>query len=86
MFARIMGIVSPSIFLSSSIVWGLSTGHPVAVVLSIALGASAAFMSLWLRACFVRAIFRFSYCNSCRLLGESSLMRLLCSFLCAPFW
>lgn len=45
MFARIMGIVSPSIFLSSSIVWGLSTGHPVAVVLSIVLGASAAFMS-----------------------------------------
>lgn len=45
MFARIMGIVSPSIFLASSIVWGLSTGHPVAVVLSIALGASAAFMS-----------------------------------------
>ena len=45
MFARIMGIVSPSIFLSSSIVWGLSTGHPVAVVLSIALGAAAAFMS-----------------------------------------
>lgn len=45
MFARIMGIVGPSIFLSSSIVWGLSTGHPVAVVLSIALGASAAFMS-----------------------------------------
>ena len=45
MFACIMGIVSPSIFLASSIVWGLSTGHPVAVVLSIALGASAAFMS-----------------------------------------
>lgn len=45
MFARIMGVVSPSIFLASSIVWGLSTGHPVAVVLSIALGASAAFMS-----------------------------------------
>lgn len=45
MFARVMGIVSPSIFLSSSIAWGLSTGHPVAVVLSIALGASAAFMS-----------------------------------------
>lgn len=45
MFARIMGIVSPSIFLASSIVWGLSTGHPVAVVLSIALGASAAFVS-----------------------------------------
>lgn len=45
MFARIMGIVSPSIFLASSIVWGLSTGHPVAVVLSIALGAAAAFMS-----------------------------------------
>lgn len=45
MFARIMGIVGPSIFLASSIVWGLSTGHPVAVVLSIALGASAAFMS-----------------------------------------
>ena len=45
MFARIMGIVSPSIFLASSIVWGLSTGHPVAVVLSVALGASAAFMS-----------------------------------------
>lgn len=45
MFARIMGIVSPSIFLASLIVWGLSTGHPVAVVLSIALGASVAFMS-----------------------------------------
>lgn len=45
MFAHIMGIVSPSIFLASSIVWGLSTGHPVAVVLSIALGASAAFVS-----------------------------------------
>ncbi len=45
MFARVMGIVSPSIFLSSSIVWGLSTRHPVAMVLSIALGASAAFMS-----------------------------------------
>jgi len=40
-----MGIVSPSIFLASSIVWGLSTGHPVAVVLSIALGAVAAFLS-----------------------------------------
>ena len=52
MFARIMGIVSPSIFLASSIVWGLSTGHPVAVVLSIALGASVAFMSFraWRRA------------------------------------
>ena len=52
MFARIMGIVSPSIFLASSIVWGLSTRHPVAVVLSIALGASAAFMSFraWRRA------------------------------------
>lgn len=45
MFARIMGIVSPSIFLSASIVWGLSTRHPVAVVLSITLGAAAAFMS-----------------------------------------
>lgn len=45
MFARIMGIVSPSIFLASSIAWGLSTRHPVAVVLSIALGAAAAFMS-----------------------------------------
>ena len=45
MFARIMGIVSPSIFLASSIVWGLSTGHPVAAVLAFALGASAAFMS-----------------------------------------
>lgn len=52
MFARIMGIVSPSIFLASSIVWGLSTRHPVAVVLSIVLGASAAFMSFraWHRA------------------------------------
>lgn len=52
MFARIMGIVSPSIFLASSIVWGLSTGHPVAVVLSIALGAVAAFLSFraWRRA------------------------------------
>lgn len=40
-----MGIVSPSIFLSASIAWGLSTRHPVAVVLSIALGAAAAFMS-----------------------------------------
>ena len=45
MFARIMGIVSPSIFLSASIVWGLSTRHPVAAVLAFALGASAAFMS-----------------------------------------
>lgn len=45
MFARIMGIVSPSIFLSSSIVWGLSTRHPVAAVLAFALGAAAAFMS-----------------------------------------
>lgn len=45
MFARVMGIVSPSIFLASSIVWGLSTRHPVAVVLAVALGASAAFMS-----------------------------------------
>lgn len=45
MFARIMGIVSPSIFLASSIVWGLSARHPVVVVFSIALGASAAFMS-----------------------------------------
>ena len=45
MFARIMGIVSPSIFLASSIVWGLSTGHPVAVIFAVALGASAAFMS-----------------------------------------
>lgn len=45
MFARIMGFVSPSIFLASSIVWGLSARHPVAVVLSIALGASVAFVS-----------------------------------------
>lgn len=45
MFARIMGIVSPSIFLASSIVWGLSTGYPVAVIFAVALGASAAFMS-----------------------------------------
>jgi hypothetical protein len=45
MFARIMGIVSSSIFLASSIVWGLSTGHPVAVIFAVALGASAAFMS-----------------------------------------
>ena len=45
MFARIMGIVSPSIFLASSILWGLSARHPVAVVLSVALGAAAAFMS-----------------------------------------
>lgn len=45
MFARITGIVSPSIFLASSIVWGLSARHPVAVVLSVALGAAAAFMS-----------------------------------------
>lgn len=45
MFARIMGIVSPSIFLASSIVWGLSTGSAVAVIFTVALGASAAFMS-----------------------------------------
>lgn len=45
MFARIMGIVSPSIFLSSSIVWVLSTGNLIAAVLAFALGASAAFMS-----------------------------------------
>lgn len=45
MFARIMGIVSPSIFLASSIVWGLSTGNLIAGVLSVALGVAAAFMS-----------------------------------------
>lgn len=45
MFARIMGIVSPSIFLASSIVWGLSHGSAVAVIFTVALGASAAFMS-----------------------------------------
>lgn len=45
MFARIMGIVSPSIFLSSSIVWGLSTGNLIAGFLSVALGVAAAFMS-----------------------------------------
>lgn len=44
MFARIMGIVSPSIFLSSSIVWGLSTENVVAVFFAVALGAAAAFM------------------------------------------
>lgn len=45
MFARVMGIVSPSIFLASSIAWGLSTGNAVAVIFAVALGASAAFMS-----------------------------------------
>lgn len=52
MFARIMGIVSPSVFLSSSIVWGLSTGNVVAVFFAVALGAAAAFMSFraWCRA------------------------------------
>lgn len=45
MFARVMGIVSPSIFLASSIVWGISTGNAVAVIFAVALGASAAFMS-----------------------------------------
>lgn len=45
MFARIMGIVSPSIFLASSIAWGLSTGNLIAGVLSVALGVAAAFMS-----------------------------------------
>lgn len=45
MFARVMGIVSPSIFLASSIVWGLSTGNLIAGVLSVALGVAAAFMS-----------------------------------------
>ena len=45
MFARVMGIVSPSIFLASSIVWGLSTGNLIAGFLSVALGVAAAFMS-----------------------------------------
>ena len=45
MFARVMGIVSPSVFLASSIVWGLSTGNLIAGVLSVALGIAAAFMS-----------------------------------------
>lgn len=45
MFARVMGIVSPSIFLASSIAWGLSTGNLIAGVLSVALGVVAAFMS-----------------------------------------
>ena len=40
-----MGIVSPSVFLASSIVWGLSTGSLIAGVLSVALGVAAAFMS-----------------------------------------
>lgn len=45
MFARVMSVVSPSIFLASSIVWGLSTGNLIAGVLSVALGVAAAFMS-----------------------------------------
>lgn len=45
MFARIMGIVSPSIFLASSIMWGLSTGHPVAAILAFAVGVGSAFLS-----------------------------------------
>ena len=45
LFARVMGVVSPCIFLESSIMWGLSTGRLVTVVLAVALGAVAAFLS-----------------------------------------
>ena len=52
LFARVMGVVSPCIFLVSSIMWGLATGHLVAAVLAVALGAVAAFLSFraWHRA------------------------------------
>lgn len=33
LFARVMGVVSPCIFLVSSIMWGLATGHLVTAVL-----------------------------------------------------
>ena len=52
LFARVMGVVSPCIFLVSSIMWGLATGHLVTAVLAVALGAVAAFLSFrtWHRA------------------------------------
>ena len=52
MFARVMGFVSPCVFVASSIVWGLSTGHPVAAVLAFAVGVGSAFLSFraWHRA------------------------------------
>ena len=52
MFARVMGVVSPCIFLISSIMWGLATGHLVTAVLAVALGAVVAFLSFrtWHRA------------------------------------
>ena len=45
LFARVMGVVSPCIFLVSSIMWGLATGHLVTAVLAVALGAVAASQS-----------------------------------------
>lgn len=45
MFARIMGIVSPCVFVASSIAWGLSTGHPLAAILAFAVGVGSAFLS-----------------------------------------
>lgn len=45
LFARVMGVVSPCIFLVSSIMWGLATGHLVTAVLAVALGAVAASLS-----------------------------------------
>lgn len=45
MFARVMGVVSPCIFLISSIMWWISTGRIMAAVLAVALGAVSAFLS-----------------------------------------
>lgn len=45
MFARIMGVISPSVFLASSIVWGISTGRPIVGAVAVAIGAVAAFLS-----------------------------------------
>ena len=45
MFARVMGIVSPSVFLASSIMWVLSIGNLIAGVLAVTIGAAAAFLS-----------------------------------------
>lgn len=47
MFARVMGVVSPIVFLVSSIVWGVSMGRPVAGVFAVAVGVAAALVSLW---------------------------------------
>lgn len=45
MFARVMSVVSPCVFMAFSIMWGLSDGRPVFAGLAIAVGAVSAFLA-----------------------------------------